>query len=38
MKNNPTLISYLQQMNEKGKYVCAMCAAPIDFRKSKFIS
>ena len=25
MKNNPTLISYLQQMNEKGKYVCAMC-------------
>lgn len=34
MKNNPTLISYLQQMNEKGKYVCAMCAAPIVLEKA----
>ena len=38
MKNNPTLISYLQQMNEKGKYVCADVCSTYCFRKSKFIS
>ena len=37
MKNNPTLISYLQQMNEKGKYVCAMCAAPIVLEKANLL-
>lgn len=37
MKNNPTLISYLQQINEKGKYVCAMCAAPIVLEKANLL-
>lgn len=37
MKNNPTLISYLQQMNEKGKYVCAMCTAPIVLEKANLL-
>ena len=31
MKNNPTL------MNEKGKYVCAMCAAPIVLEKANLL-
>ena len=37
MKNNPTLISYLQQMNEKGKYICAMCAASIVLEKANLL-
>lgn len=37
MKNNPTLISYLQQMNEKGKYVCAMCSGTVVLEKANVI-
>ena len=37
MKNNPILLSYLQQMNEKGKYICAMCAAPIVLEKANLL-
>lgn len=37
MKNNQILISYLQQMNEKGKYICAMCAAPIVLEKADLL-
>lgn len=29
MRDHSALISILQQMAERGKYVCAMCAAPI---------
>ena len=38
MKNNPTLISYLQQMNEKGKYVCAACGNLLFKSDAKFHS
>ena len=37
MKNNPTLMSYLQQMNEKCKDVCAMCSAPIVLEKANLV-
>ena len=38
MKNSETLISFLKEMDEKGKYICAMCAAPIVLEKAKVIS
>lgn len=37
MKNKTILLSYLQQMNEKGKYICAMCAAPIVLEKANLL-
>ena len=33
MKENEYLLSMLRQMNEKGKYICAMCAAPAVLEK-----
>lgn len=38
MKNSPILLSYLKQMNEKGKYICAMCAAPIVLEKANLLN
>ena len=29
MRDNDLMMDLLHQMNEKGKYICAMCAAPI---------
>lgn len=37
MRDSEKLISILHQMNEKGKYICAMCAAPIVLEKANLL-
>ena len=34
MVNNETLINVLKEMNEQGKYISAMCAAPVVLEKA----
>lgn len=37
MKNSEKVITILHKMNEKGKYICAMCAAPIVLEKANLL-
>ncbi len=37
MKNSEKVITILQEMNRKGKYICAMCAAPIVLEKANLL-
>lgn len=37
MKNSEELINILHKMNEKQKYICAMCAAPIVLQKANLL-
>ena len=37
MKNSEKVITILRKMNEKGKYICAMCAAPIVLEKANLL-
>lgn len=37
MRDSEELISILHKMNEKGKYICAMCAAPIVLEKADLL-
>ncbi|MFR1449649.1 MAG: DJ-1 family glyoxalase III [Beduini sp.] len=37
MKNSEELINILHKMNEKQKYICAMCAAPIVLEKANLL-
>ena len=37
MRDSEEVISILHSMNEKGKYICAMCAAPIVLEKANLL-
>lgn len=37
MKNREEFISILQEMNEKNKYICAMCTAPVVLEKANLL-
>ena len=37
MVNNVTLINVLKEMNEQGKYISAMCAAPVVLEKAELL-
>ncbi|MGG7058221.1 DJ-1 family glyoxalase III [Clostridium nigeriense] len=37
LRDNDDLINILKKMNEKNKYVCAMCAAPIVLEKANLL-
>lgn len=37
MRDSEEVISILHEMNEKGKYICAMCAAPIVLEKANLL-
>jgi len=37
MRDSEEVMSMLHEMNEKGKYICAMCAAPIALEKANLL-
>lgn len=37
LRDSELVISILHEMNEKGKYICAMCAAPIVLEKANLL-